>query len=377
MLGKRVTLFKLFGFKVQADASWLFLAALIVWSLAVGAFPASYQGLSPATYWWMAVAATVGLFGSLVFHELSHSLVARRRGLPIRGITLFIFGGVAQMEDEPQNAKTEFLMAIAGPAASVFLALVFYAAAAGLRAAGTGAAAAGVVGYLAFINALLAGFNLLPAFPLDGGRVFRAVLWRWKRDMAWATRIASRVGEAFGVLLIVLGIVSFFGGNFIGGVWWFLIGMFLRNAAASSYQQLVLKRVLEGEPVRRFMTADPVTVPPKTTLEALVDDYIYRYHHDLFPVTADSRLVGYVGIRRVKEVPREQWQRRTVAEVLTPCSVQNTVSPDTDAVSALALMSRTGNSRLLVAEGDRLVGLVALKDLLKFLALKIDLGAAA
>lgn len=373
MFGKRLTLFELFGFKVQVDVSWVLLAVLVTWSLAEGYFPQTHQGLATSTYWLMGAAGAVGFFLSLILHELSHSLVARREGLAIRGITLFIFGGVAHMEDEPPSARTELLMAIAGPIASIVVGAAFF----GLFVAG------GRIGvpehfldipyYLALINVVLAGFNLIPAFPLDGGRVLRAALWRWKDDIRWATRIAARAGAGFGLVLIALGVLWFITGDIIGGVWWVLIGMFLRGAARASYRQLLTRQALEGEPVRRFMVSDPVTVSRETSVRRLVEDYIYRHHYDVFPVTEDDSLVGCVGTKQVKRLDREEWDRRSVAELAEPCSDENTVTPDTDAVKALAVMNRTGNSRLMVAENGRLVGIVALKDLLQLLSLKLDL----
>jgi Zn-dependent protease/predicted transcriptional regulator len=371
MFGKRITLFRLLGFTVQVDASWLILAILVTWSLATGLFPSYYPGLIKATYWWMGVSGAIGLFASIVFHEFCHSLVARRYGLPIKGITLFIFGGVAEMEKEPESPRTEFLMAAAGPVSSMLLAGAFFV----FGTAGAGAWSTpvrAILMYLAYINAMLAGFNLLPAFPLDGGRVFRSALWHWKDNLRWATRIASRVGSGFGFGFIFLGVFSLLTGNLIGGIWWFLIGMFVRNASQSSYQQVLLKRALEGEPVRRFMKPDPVTVKPLTSLEGLVEDYVYRYHYKMFPVVEGDRLVGVVTLKQLKEVARAEWGRITVGQVAERCTAANTVDADSDALEAMARMSRTGNSRLLVLDGGRLVGILALKDLLKFLAIKMD-----
>jgi Zn-dependent protease len=373
MFGKSVTLFRLFGFEVRVDPSWLILALLVVWTLARGYFPAAHPGFAPATYWWMGVAGAVGLFVSIVLHELSHSLVARRYDLPIRGITLFIFGGVAHMDEEPPSAQVELMMAIAGPIASLVLAAAFYLVALGAGAGGVAAPLVASLSWLAMINLMLAVFNLIPAFPLDGGRVLRALLWRSQRDLRRATRTAARVGEGFGIALIVLGVLAVLTGNFITGMWWFLIGLFLRGAAQSSYYQVLVRRALEGEPVRRFMTTTPVTVEPGITLRHFVEDYIYRYHHELFPVTGDGALAGCVGTAQVRQVPRTAWDRTTVGEVAVPCTPQNTVGPDADAVQALAQMRRQGTSRLLVVEEGRVVGIVALKDLLGFLSAKLDL----
>ncbi len=365
-------LFTVFGFEVKLDASWLILAFLITWTLAVGFFPFTAPGLAMSTYWWMGVAGALGLFLSIIWHELSHSLVARHYGLPMRGITLFIFGGVAEMENEPANAKSEFLMAIAGPISSVVFAGICYL----LFLAGAlrwPVPVRAVLAYLAWINVVLAIFNMVPAFPLDGGRVLRAALWKWKGNLTWATRVSSRIGGGFGILLMALSVFQLFTGNLVGAIWWFLIGMFIRNASQVSYRQLLIRQALEGEPVRRFMRPDPVTVSPNISVKELVDDYVYRHHYKMFPVVDHSKLVGCISTEEIKEVPREEWDRHTVQEVVKPCSRETMVTPDTDAVNALARMSKTEKSRLMVVDGDRLVAVVALKDLLNFLALKMDL----
>ena len=373
MLGRHITLFTLFGFEVKLDFSWIFLALLISWSLATGYFPVTYTGLSATTYWTMGIAGALGLFFSIIFHEMSHSLVARQYGLPIRGITLFIFGGVAEMEEEPKDAKTEFLMAIAGPIASLLLALVFGLCATISINFGATAAVSGIFSYLSLINGVLALFNLVPAFPLDGGRVLRAALWRWKGDVRWATRIAARAGSGFGLVLIILGVLNILSGNFVGGMWWFLIGMFLIGAARGSYIQLQTRRAFEGETVARFMTESPVTVSPELSVAQLVDDYVYTYGHDMFPVLASGQLLGSVTIHDVKALPREKWASTQIGEIMTPRSETNTIGPREDALKALSLMQRGGRSRLMVADGSRLIGIVVLKDMLKLMSLKLDL----
>ncbi len=374
MFGRRFELFQLFGFAVRVDMSWFLVAILITWSLATGYFPSTYPDLAPRVYWAMGLVGALGLFASVVLHELAHSLVARRHGVEMRGITLFLFGGVAEMTDEPPSAKVEFLVAIAGPIASVLIAVFSFA----LFVLGQGAswpvAILGVVGYLALINGMLVAFNLIPAFPLDGGRVLRSILWRWKGNLRWATRVCSRIGSGFGVFLIALGVFSILVGGLANGLWWFiLLGLFLRMAAQMSYQQLLLRRVLEGEPVHRFMQAAPVTVPRAIPVQELVDDYVYRHHFKMFPVVDDGRLVGCVSTRAIKGLPREEWPRQSAGAIAAPCGPDNTVSPDEDAMAALAKMSRSGASRLMVVEGDRLVGILALKDLLQFFALKVEL----
>lgn len=373
MFGRHITLFHLLGFEVKVDLSWVFLALLIAWSLARGFFPATYPGLPTATYWWMGIAGVVGLVASIVLHELSHSLVARRFALPIRGITLFIFGGVAEMEGEPKSPRAEFLMAAAGPVASFVLAGAFMALSGAARAIGLGEPAVGVLGYLALLNVILAVFNLVPAFPLDGGRMLRAGLWARKGDITAATRQAARIGGGFGIVMIFLGLMNVLAGQVVSGIWWALIGMFLRAAAQGAYGQVVARGALAGMPVRRYMTAEPITVPPDLSVADLVEDRIYRSHHSLYPVVDGGRLAGCVTLDRVKEVPRERWAVTRVSEIAATCTDANTISPDADAADALERMGRTGQSRLMVVEDGRLTGILALKDLADVLSVKMTL----
>ncbi len=373
MFGKRITLFKLLGFSVRVDLSWVVIAALVTWSLATGLFPQRYKDFPAATYWIMGAVGAVGLFASIVFHEMCHSLVARRYGLSMKGITLFIFGGVAEMDDEPASAKVEFLMAAAGPLSSIILGIAFLAAYLFATVAGWPIPLRGVIGYLGLINLMLAVFNLVPAFPLDGGRILRAALWSWKGNVRWATRVASRVGSGFGLVLIMTGLLSLLRGNVVGGIWWVLIGMFLRTAAGTSYKQLLTRQALQGEPVSRFMETSPMTVPPRISIEELIEDYVYRYHYKMFPVVEGGRLVGCVSTRQVRDIPRDEWSLRTVGDLAAQCSAENTISPDADSLEALSAMSKTGASRLMVIDGGRLVGIVSLKDMLRFLSLKVEL----
>jgi Zn-dependent protease len=354
MFGKTISLFKLFGFEVKIDLSWIVIAVLITWSLAKGLFPNYYKGLSTTTYWWMGIFGALGLFFSIVFHELCHSLVARKYNLPMKGITLFIFGGVAEMEEEPPSPQAEFFMAIAGPLSSILIGIVFYVIRLTGQAGDWPAFTIGVFSYLSFLNFLLAGFNLVPAFPLDGGRVFRSILWGWKKNLKWATHIASRIGSGFGLVLIFFGVLYIIRGAFISGIWWFLIGLFLRNASQMSYSRLLMSKAL-------------------VTVEKFVDEYLYKHHFKMFPIVDDGKLIGCISTREIKEIPRNQWTQRTIGEIVKPCSCDNTITSDTDAMKALSSMNKTGVSRLLVVDGDRLVGIIALKDLMGFLALKLDL----
>jgi len=373
MFGSRIKLFSLLGFDVKIDLSWIILFMLISWTLSKGLFPFYYGDLATSTYWYMGVASALGLFLSIIIHEFSHSLVARQFGIPMQGITLFIFGGVAEMKDEPPSAKAEFFMAIAGPLSSIAIGAAIYGLFQTNAVSALSLPVRGVFMYLAGINIILAVFNLFPAFPLDGGRVLRSILWRWKNDLKWATRIAAAMGSFFGLLLIFLGIFSFINGDFIGGMWWFLIGMFLRGAAQASYRQVLTRKALEGEMVRRFMVKDPVSVTPSLTVGQLVNDYVFKYHYKMFPVTEQESPVGCITIKQLEKIPKDEWGRHTVSELASRASPENTISPDADAVDALAIMNRTGNTRLMVVEDKKLIGIISLKDMLKFLSLKMEL----
>jgi Zn-dependent protease/CBS domain-containing protein len=374
MFGKRFKLFKMFGFEVRADLSWLVIVTLVVWSLAEGVFPAEFPGQPWGTYVLMGLAGALGLFASVVVHEMCHSFVAQHYGLPMNGITLFIFGGVAEMSDEPPSAKTEFLMAVAGPISSLIIGLAFLLVASldAIREFSTAAFVA--LRWIGIINIFLAAVNLIPGYPLDGGRILRSILWYARGNMRSATRMASYAGEGFGLVLIGLGFIGLLTGSAIGGMWNILIGWFLWSAARQSYQQVLIRQALQGEPVQRFMAAQPVTVPPTMSIEQLVNDYVYHYHYKMFPVVDGGELTGCITTRQIREVPRAEWATRTVGEVVNGCCDTNTILPDADAMAALAKMSRTGASRLLVVDGRRrLVGIVSLKDLMGFLARKLEL----
>lgn len=374
MFGRSVSLFSVSGIEIKIDWSWVIIAVLIAWSLAQGYFPSISEGLPQATYWGMGIVALVGLFASIVLHELGHSLVAQRYGLPIRGITLFVFGGVAEMTEEPARPKVEIVMAIAGPIVSLVLAAAFTVAASVADSLGVAAPAVVVLGYLGSLNLLLALFNLVPAFPLDGGRVLRGVLWWSTGDFRRATRWASIGGMVFSGVLIAVGLASIFSGDFAGGIWWVLIGLFLNGAAQSSRQDVELRAALKGLTVRRLMTGGPITVPPDLGVDALVDHFMYRHHHRLFPVVDGGRLVGAVSTLDVGRLPRERWSAETVAAIMQPTTPQNTVAADADVVAALATMQTQKVGRLMVVDGGRLVGVLALSDVMRLLAIQLDLA---
>jgi Zn-dependent protease/predicted transcriptional regulator len=373
MFVKKFHLFKILGFKVRIDISWFFIFALVTWSLASGFFPSAYKNLPTVAYWIMGFVSAVGLFVSIVLHEFSHSIIARRYGIPMKGITLFLFGGVAEMEDEPPSPKAELAMAVAGPAMSIGLGLLFFGLSILARNGNAPTPVFGVLRYIGFMNGMLAAFNFIPAFPLDGGRVLRSIIWNSNNDLVRATKITSMIGRVFGFLLIGFGVISLFLANFIAGMWWFLIGLFLSNAARASYRQLLIKKALAGQKVDRFMKKNPVTVPSSISVRELVENYIYEYHFKLFPVVENGKLVGCVTTKTLTSLPKSEWDKTPVAQITVNCSKENSVEAGTDAAEVLKLMSRSGQSRLMVTRNGVLEGVITLKDLLEYVSLRMEL----
>ena len=372
MFGHRITLFRTFGFEVRLDLSWILLGALITFQMA-GILAEVHPAESPGVHWGLACVGAVGLFLSIVFHELSHSLVARRYGISIRGITLFAFGGVAEMDDEPPTPRSEFFMAVVGPISSVVLGGALLAATRTGSSLGSPAPVVTLGEVLAALNFLVAMFNMVPAFPLDGGRILRSLLWWRSKDLRSATRVTSRIGVGFGMFLMLTSPLWLVEGQYLNAGWSFLIGLFVCLVARMQYRQLVMKGALEGESVRRFMVADPVVVPRSIPVRELVHDYLYRYHFKIFPVVDGERLVGCVTLAAVKALPRDEWGSRTVGEISMPCGPDNTVGPDEPAMLALTRMSTSGDMRLMVVEGGRLLGVLTVSDLLAFIATKLEL----
>ena len=265
-------------------------------------------------------------------------------------------------------------MAIAGPISSFLLAALLWAAASIAQNAGGPQTFVGVLSTLAVVNLTVAVFNLAPAFPLDGGRVLRAALWHRRRNLHEATFVSSRIGRGFGTALMILGVVAFVGGNLIGGMWWFLIGIFVRGAAGTSYQQLVLKDTVQGQPVRHFMRSDPVTVSPSTSVAEWVEDYVYRHYYKMYPVLDGPHLLGCVTVDSLQGIRREDWSSTTVADLMEKRSDANTIDADTDTMALLTdILKPGGRARFMVVDNDRLVGIIALKDLLELISLKLQI----
>ncbi len=373
MFGKRYNFLTIFGLKIGIDLSWLFIAFLLTWSLAVGFFPFHYSNLATSTYWLMGILGMLGLFVCVILHELGHALVAKHYKLPISQITLFIFGGVAEIKKEPPSAKIEFLMTIAGPLVSGFLALMLYWVTLLGVQLGWSIPVIGVTRYLALINLILALFNLIPAFPLDGGRILRSILWWWKKDLGWATRIATFLGSSFGFFLIFWGILILFYGSIISGFWLIIIGWFLHRAATFNRSQYYVGKALEGEKVAKFMTENPISAAPDITVQELVDQHVYQSHHHLYPVTQQGDLLGYISLSEIKALPHTQWETTSIQKIMVPLPQFSTISPETSALEALDLIQQTPVSTLLVVSNHQLVGILTAQDLFKLISLKLEL----
>jgi Zn-dependent protease len=361
------TLGRVAGIQIGINWSWLIVFALIVWTLADGIFPEQNPGLSDGTYVGMAIVAAVLFFLSLLLHELGHAFEARREGMEIEGITLWLFGGVAKFKGMFPSAGAEFRIAIAGPLVSLALGALFVFVA---WLAGFPQAVDGVAAWLGYINLALLVFNLLPALPLDGGRVLRSALWYAKRDFASATRIAAGIGRGFGYLMIAGGLAMLiFQGSF-SGAWLAFIGWFLLQAAAAEDRYLLARQALGGLRVRDLMVRDPVTTHPDVTLGEFMDDVVWKLRFTTYPVTDNGHALGLLPFRCVAQVPRQEWDERTVGDCMIPRDRVPVLDEDEELIDAAAELSESELSRGLVLDGDRLVGVLSGTDVSRALELR-------
>jgi Zn-dependent protease len=377
------------GIAIHVDLSLAIIFSLIAFSLGSFVFPSWHPDWGPLVTWPTALAAAFLFFVSILIHELSHALVGRAQGIPVNAITLFVFGGVAQLEREPHTWRAELWMAIAGPITSLVLGLSFLVLAGifagpvdfeqGERAMAALNPVSTLLLWLGPVNIILAVFNLVPGFPLDGGRVLRAILWGVTGDLLQATQWASRLGQGFAWLLIMLGIsmmlgvqVPFFGSGVFPGMWLALIGWFLNNAALTSYRQLLVSEALHGVPVTRLMRRDLLSVYPAMSIDALVDERLMQSDQRAFPVIEDDNLLGLVCLHDIRRTPRDAWRNTFVGDIMTPAERLSTIGIDADAAQALQRLSREGVNQLPVMDHGRLVGLIQREDILKWLSLYGD-----
>ncbi len=363
---------RIFGIDVNIDSSWLIVFVLITWTLAGSYFPYQYPDWDSWLHWTVGVATSVLFFASILAHELAHSLVAIRQGERVRSITLFIFGGVAQITEEPDRASKEFLMAIVGPLSSLAIALVFGVL--WLVVRGFSEPVGALARYLALINASVALFNLIPGFPLDGGRVLRAVIWGISGNLRMATLVASWFGQGIAFLFMLWGVWQVFTGAFINGLWMAFIGWFLRNASISGYRQVLIRDMLRDIRVEDLMSHDFETVSPALTIQQIVDDYVLRRRDHAYPVADGDRLQGIICLHDVKAVPRQRWASTLVREVMTPWEKLATVSAEDDGNTVLTYMNTHDVGQLPVVEGNRLAGMLRRSDIIRFMQVRSELG---
>ena len=372
----------LFGIEIRLDSSLILIFSLLVYLLGANVFPGWHPDWQTGTTWLTAIAAGVLFFASVLAHELAHSLVSQHFGIEVRRITLFLFGGLAEIEEEPGNPRAEFLIAIVGPATSLLLGILFTlvgtslagADFADLLADNEKTAMAGLsplstlMLWLGPINLVLGLFNMVPGFPLDGGRVFRAVVWWITGDLKRATRIASDSGRLFGWFLITLGIVEAFSGRLMQGLWLMLIGWFLSNAASASYKQLVMRDLFKGVTARDLMRSRFETVSTQLRVAEFIDAHLLQSPQLLWPVVEDEQLIGLVTLQQVKDIPTQDRAVMTIGQVMRTDLAALSLPPETDANQTLLALN-AHDSPLAIVEGHRVIGLLSEFDTLKWLLL--------
>jgi len=366
------TIARIRGIPIGVHYTWAIAIVFITWSLAAGYFPSSYPGWSRQAYWIVGAAAALLLFVSVLFHELCHSFVAQARGLAVKSITLFIFGGVSNIAQETEDPQDEFLVAIVGPLSSFALAGLFWV---GLQAIPNDTSPLGaLVNYLATINLGLAVFNILPGFPLDGGRVVRAILWGTTGSMVRGTNVATTIGQFVAFLFIAYGFWQIFEGELLSGIWIGFIGWFLNSAAEATRRQVQVQEGFRGIKVSSVMTPDPPVVSPALPVRALVDEYVLRRGLRALPVAQDGRIVGLVTLSDVKHLPESEWSANSVGAIMTRPPLR-TIGPDAPVTRALERLVEDDVNQLLVVDRDgTLLGILTRGDVMRFLQLRGELG---
>ena len=365
---------RLFGFEINVHWSWVFIFILVTWTFAAGVLKDAFPAWSDAQRWALATIIASVFFLSILLHEMSHSILARRYGIPVSSITLFVFGGVSNLGKEPDNARQEFWIAIVGPLTSVAIGVLFLALYVGLRPLDKGAS--DVSANLAIINLAIGVFNLIPGFPLDGGRVLRSVFWSRKRNIVGATRLASKVGIGVAYIIMGIGVFTFFF-NIITGVWFFLIGNFLRAASTESYQQVFLDRALKGVPASAVARQDYVAVTPDMSLHQLVEENVLAGHGRCFPVVVGSELIGLITLSDLKAHPRDEWDTTSVYRAMTPYEKLRTVSMRDDLPEVLSQLAAGDVNQVPLVEGKELLGIIHRSDVLRYIQAREELDSTA
>lgn len=369
-----IRLGKIAGIEITINYTWIIIVVLIMWSLAT-AFMAIYPGWGTVTYWIVGFIAAILLFVSVLLHELAHSLVARSQGLPVRSITLFIFGGVSNIEREPQSAGVEFWMAIVGPITSIVIGVIAFLLY--LPLARTNSPLEAILNYLAIANILLGIFNLIPGFPLDGGRVLRSIIWKITGNLRRATRIASVIGEIVAVIFILIGVWVFFAGNFFSGIWLGFIGWFLLNAARTANAQVMLETMFKGVTVDQVMNRNPVTVPANISLQRLVDEDFLPQGLRSALVVQGEQFAGLITLNDIRRVPRDQWAQTPVGMAMIPVNRLHSVSPTQNLNDVLSLMANQDVNQLPVVQDGRVVGILSRDAIIRYIEVRRGLGVHA
>lgn len=361
----------IWGIPIGVHASWFLVFFLLVWSLSIGYFPEEYPRLNSLAHLILAVITSLLFFASVVAHELGHSFVALRENIPVRSVTLFIFGGVAHISQEPRSPGAEFRIAIAGPFTSLLLGVVFGAIWYFSKEMHLLAAPAI---YLARINLILASFNMIPGFPLDGGRVLRAIVWWLTKSFARATRIASISGQFIAFGFIAIGIYQIFSGQFMNGLWIAFIGWFLQNAAAATFSQLNMQEALRGVTVAQAMSRECVEIPSLTPLSQLIEERILSGGQRCFYISDEGQLRGMLTLRDITKVPQPQWRFTTAAQAMVPFNQLIQVHPTTELLAALQLMDNNNIAQVPVIENEKLVGTLTREQVMHYIRLRAELG---
>lgn len=363
---------RVFGIALRLNYSWFIVFAVVTWLLSVYYFPSIYPAWNMTTRLTAGLLTSLLLFGSLMAHELMHSVVAQAAGIPVQSITLFIFGGVSEITKEPQKPKDELLIALAGPLTSLVIGGIFWFIWFATR--GTSDVVSAVASWLGLTNVGLAIFNLIPGFPLDGGRVLRAILWWQRRDLRKATRIASNAGRGVGYILIFYGIWLIFMGLWVNGFWAAFIGWFLENAAHGSYRQVALQDILQGHTASEVLTRECPIISPELTVQQLVNEQILATGRRCFPVVADNRALGLITLHDVRAIPRDLWNTRRVNEAMTPFDKIQAVSPQEDLATVMQMLTEKDINQVPVVENGQIIGIIGRDNLLAFVTLRADLG---
>jgi len=360
------------GIDIYIHFSWLIIFVFLTWSLATGWFHQLYPGWSTATYWLVSAVAALLLFVSVLLHELAHSFVARARGLPVKNITLFIFGGVSNLQQEPTSPGVEFQMAVVGPVVSLLIGFVAYLLMLPLQ--GSNSPLQGILFYLAITNILLGIFNLIPGFPLDGGRVLRSIVWKISGSLLRATRVATIVGQIIAYLFILWGIWLFFGGTVLDGIWIGFIGWFLLSSAQSANSQVMLESMFRGVTVGEVMNTKPTTVPANISLQRLVDEYFLPNGLRSALVMQADQLAGLIALSDIRHVPREQWGQVPVGHAMVPLDRLHVVQPQQSLNEVLPLMAGRDVNQLPVVQNGVLLGVLSRDAIVRFLEVRRGLG---